>query len=470
MSSLSVFIPLLNNGLPIDDPNDMLNSADWIGTAEIDFVESQIQIAVNIGTECGSCTTEWRLGIRALDSEVSAPELLLSHTISEVWWDENINWQYPNHTGESVSYTDQNWVSHQDNLIIYTIPLTDLPQSLWTGFDIGLYSISDDGNDWFGEEWSDDILLDEDGDALNHLEEATNGTLSTDGDSDDDGILDGVEISIGTNPLLCDTDDDGLTDGLELGITSKTTFTEDGCFVGDRQPSTTTNPLIKDSDGGGLNDGDEDVDRDGLIDIWETDPLDPLDDVDVDLDGILDALEEQCAVGFSTDADGDSLPDTFEGWLDTDEDGTPNFCDEDDDDDGIPSLVEGNSDWDEDGIINAYDTDSDNDGILDIDESIHDLDCDEKPSWLDDDPNDGPCADSDMDGLYNSQEEECGTDPFNPDTDGDGILDIHDCPNQTPEDWNGPAPTEPGPVWETGCGGVGFFGLLLLVFRKRQLR
>ena len=214
-------------------------------------------------------------------------------------------------------------------------------------------------------------LLDEDGDALNHLEESANGTLSTDGDSDDDGLLDGVEISMGTNPMICDTDDDGLTDGLELGITSKTAYTEDGWFVGDRQPSTTTNPLMKDP-------------RRWLEmarrrrQRW-TDrhlgngPLDPSDDVDVDQDGILDALEEQCANGFSTDADGDSLPDVFEGWLDTDEDGTPNFCDEDDDDDGIPSLLEGDSDWDEDGIINAYDIDSDNDGILDIDESIHDL-------------------------------------------------------------------------------------------------
>ena len=65
MSSLSVFIPLLNSGLPIDDPNEMLNSADWIGTAQIDFVESQIQITVALATACEECSTEWRLGIRA---------------------------------------------------------------------------------------------------------------------------------------------------------------------------------------------------------------------------------------------------------------------------------------------------------------------------------------------------------------------------------------------------------------------
>ena len=64
-------------------------------------------------------------GFEPVDSEVSAPELLLSHTMSEVWWDENINWQYPNHLGESTPYADQNWVSHQGNIITYTIPLND---------------------------------------------------------------------------------------------------------------------------------------------------------------------------------------------------------------------------------------------------------------------------------------------------------------------------------------------------------
>ena len=101
----------------------MLNSADWIGTAQIDFVESQIQITVALATACEECSTEWRLGIRAVDSEVSAPEFMLSHTMTEVWWDENINWQYPNHLGDSTPYTDQNWISHQGNIITYTIPL-----------------------------------------------------------------------------------------------------------------------------------------------------------------------------------------------------------------------------------------------------------------------------------------------------------------------------------------------------------
>ena len=133
LSSLSVFIPLLNSGLLIDDPADMLNSADWIGSADIEFVDAQLRIEVEIGSECLECTTEWRLGFRAIDSEVSAPELMLSHTITEVWWDENISWQYPNHMDESLPFMEQVWISHQGNLIIYTIPLSNLPETLWTG-------------------------------------------------------------------------------------------------------------------------------------------------------------------------------------------------------------------------------------------------------------------------------------------------------------------------------------------------
>jgi len=35
-------------------------------------------------------------------------------------------------------------------------------------------------------------------------------------DSDGDGLLDGEELHLGTNPYLCDTDGDGIPDGWEL--------------------------------------------------------------------------------------------------------------------------------------------------------------------------------------------------------------------------------------------------------------
>ena len=107
--------------------------------------------------------------------------------------------------------------------------------------------------------------------------------LTIDLDSDDDGLLDGVEISIGTDPDNADTDGDGLSDGAEVNIHG-------------------TNPLDADTDDDGLSDGaevnvygtnplDPDTDHDLLSDGFEvghgTNPLDP----DSDDDGIIDGLD-----------------------------------------------------------------------------------------------------------------------------------------------------------------------------------
>jgi hypothetical protein len=103
--------------------------------------------------------------------------------------------------------------------------------------------------------------------------------LTIDLDADDDGLLDGTEIQIGTDPDDADTDNDGLPDGSEVAH---------GC-----------NPLVVDTDGDTLTDLQEvtvygtncakrDTDDDQLDDNVEiangTDPLDS----DSDNDGILD--------------------------------------------------------------------------------------------------------------------------------------------------------------------------------------
>ncbi|HEX6286866.1 MAG TPA: hypothetical protein VFZ80_05230, partial [Acidimicrobiia bacterium] len=59
-----------------------------------------------------------------------------------------------------------------------------------------------------------------------------------DTDSDDDGLTDGEEIAIGTDPFDPDTDGDGLSDGDEVNVHG-------------------TDPLNPDTDGDGLSDGDE---------------------------------------------------------------------------------------------------------------------------------------------------------------------------------------------------------------------
>jgi len=86
-----------------------------------------------------------------------------------------------------------------------------------------------------------------------------------DKDTDDDGLLDGFEVTIGTSPLKIDTDGDGLSDGQELGVVipildtyilgyhiNGTNLTK---FQRDFDHGTTTDPLDIDTDDDGLPDG-----------------------------------------------------------------------------------------------------------------------------------------------------------------------------------------------------------------------
>ena len=470
MITIVALLPLLLDSSIIIEPDDGLGSADWINEVHVWIEDGYLNITAEIAIACNECETEWRLGLKSIDNpSQNNPIWMLSHTMDSLWIDDSLAWAYPTHSSDPINFNEQSYVEHFGTSIQYTIPLMELPESMWHGASVGLLTMSADGQDWFGSQWSDDLILDIDGDGLSESEEAQYGTNNTDADSDDDGLLDGPEIWIETDPLMCDTDGDTLSDGLERGVTNPPSDTDrtNECFVGDRQPSTKTNPLLQDSDGGGVSDNIEDVNGDGRVDIWETDPNDTTDDLDTDNDGIADAIEDRCLNGFSEDADGDGLSDIFEGWVDTDDDGTPDFCDEDDDNDGRPTSEEGDGDYDNDGLINAHDPDSDNDGIPDGEESVHDKDCDGIESWLDDNPNDGPCSDSDMDGLTNEDEEICGTDPYNPDTDNDGILDSDDCPNIDLDDWTRPDSENSGPKWTTGCSGFGFLPLILLIRRRR---
>ena len=92
--------------------------------------------------------------------------------------------------------------------------------------------------------------------------------------------------------------------------------------------------------------------------------------------------------------------------------------------DGLYDDFETSTDWDRDGLPNAADTDSDGDGIGDIDEAgslggcrARNSDDDAVPDYLDND--------SDNDGLSDREERErYFTDPLNPDSDGDGFIDV----------------------------------------------
>jgi len=94
-----------------------------------------------------------------------------------------------------------------------------------------------------------DAALDPDADGLSNLQEYQKQTHPQLADTDNDGLLDGVETGTGlfvsasdtgTNPLLADTDRDGLSDGAEV--------------FGKPFPS---NPNLSDSDGDGISDREE---------------------------------------------------------------------------------------------------------------------------------------------------------------------------------------------------------------------
>ncbi len=98
----------------------------------------------------------------------------------------------------------------------------------------------------------------------------------------------------------------------------------------------------------------------------------------------------------------------------------------DSDGDQIPDLTEDGQDADGDGLPNAFDTDADGDGITDAIEGTNDPDEDTVPNFLD--------LDSDNDGLADAYEwEQPRTDPYSPDSDGDGIDDK----TEGRTDWDG---------------------------------
>jgi len=115
-------------------------------------------------------------------------------------------------------------------------------------------------------------------------------------DSDADGVPDIVEYRIGSSHLLADTDNDGLSDSEEINLLSGL-----------------TSPVDADSDEDGISDADDDIDGDGLSNLYEiTEGIDPR-AIDTDADTLSDA--EEIVLGTNPsfdDSDGDGLTDAFE--------------------------------------------------------------------------------------------------------------------------------------------------------------
>lgn len=215
--------------------------------------------------------------------------------------------------------------------------------------DVDLAGVgSEDAMQRLSTAWSDTLTIDGDEDGLPFFVERALGTDPFDADTDDDGVDDGEEEDVhGTDPLQCDTDEDDLSDGLELGLVlediDEHTDTAAGCFVADADPLSWTDPHSDDTDGDSRPEWLEDVNANGQVDPWESDPQ--WVDVDTDGDGIVDFVEDQCLLtdGSGDDRDGDGVLDAQEGtdqhgWLlDSDGNGWPDFCD------ALPSEEAGQS-------------------------------------------------------------------------------------------------------------------------------
>jgi hypothetical protein len=236
---------------------------------------------------------------------------------------------------------------------------------------------------------------------------------TTDIDDDNDGITDLQEYG-GIDPFG-DADSDGIQNYLDT--------TPGGSL-----------PAFADANGDGINDY-YDADRDGIINSL---------DLDSDNDGIADLVEAggvdtngDGRVDGSADTDNDGLIDIYDSNnggvaianLDTDGDGIKNAYDLDSDNDGLPDVVEaGGSETNNDGLIdNIIDTDLDgfidsrdgdvgNDGIAENSENAliitgTDGNGDGRPDTY-------PRNNVDRTGMPN---------PYDLDSDGDGILDSREA-------------------------------------------
>jgi len=163
-------------------------------------------------------------------------------------------------------------------------------------------------------------------------------------------------------------------------------------------------------------DDEETTDTDDTV----ADTSDTTSDTTTDTADSGDSDTADTASDTATDTGSDTTSDTE---ADTDDPVETCNCgpdDADDDGDGIPNGVEGCEDLDGDSLPNCLDTDSDGDGLADSaecpEQPCRDTDGDEIPDFLD--------RDSDNDGLSDKKEKENGTDHLSHDTDGDGDDDL----------------------------------------------
>ncbi|WP_226975887.1 Ig-like domain-containing protein [Zobellia nedashkovskayae] len=293
--------------------------------------------------------------------------------------------------------------------------------------------------------------------------DATNAIWAA-ADCDGDGVTNGTEDTNGTDPYSTDTDGDGIPDNIDAAPLDPCDPVQPAGYAG----YVATNAIwaAADCDGDNVTNGAEatngsdpyntDTDGDGVQDDIDTDALDPCDPVqaagytgydatnviwagaDCDGDGVINSTEVTNGTDpYSSDTDGDGVPDS----TDTD---ALNPCNP-----VQPAGYTGydatNAIWaaadcDGDNVLNGteatngsdpYNTDTDGDGVQDDVDSDALNPCDpvQAAGYTGYDASNAiwAAADCDGDGVINSTEVTNGTDPYSTDTDGDGVPDDTDA-------------------------------------------
>jgi gliding motility-associated-like protein len=255
---------------------------------------------------------------------------------------------------------------------------------------------------------------------------STDDTVTGPGcDDDGDGLTNGEEAILGTDPDDPDTDGDGVDDGQEVADTDNPLNPCDPSQAAGYTGYDVTNLIwaAADCDGDGVTNGDED-----------TNGTDPYSSVDTDGDGVSDDLE----TANGTDLNNPCAPLQAAGYTGYD----------------VTNLIWAAADCDGDGVTNgdedtngtdpyAASADTDGDGIDDDNEINNGTDENDpcSPTQLagytgyDSTNAIWSAADCDSDGVTNGDEFANGTDPYaaSADTDGDGIDDDNEINNGTDE-------------------------------------
>jgi len=205
-------------------------------------------------------------------------------------------------------------------------------------------------------------------------------TATAEGDSDADGLTDGLETALGTDPLLPDSDADGLSDSDEINFygTDPLDLDTDGDGLDDAEELVIygTNPLLDDTDGDNVSDYDEVVAGSDPLDVASV-PATPTPIPTPTPEPTLEPTPEQTPVATPV-LSATPLP--------------------------APDELEPLEPGQESGTRSLPPADLDNDGLTTADEvSIHGTNI--------------TVADSDGDGINDGDEVAAGTDPLDPSDD-----------------------------------------------------